>query len=164
MLHVLQVGLKSRFWLDCHFCFFSLWFRRTNFQNMKSSLGSEFMFSPKSRYGCWYCTIGNINIQNNIGSTYFCSAHWHLHNIVIFCTHFYNLPTLWDAFAHLWRTPLHQTIWQSHLHLFVKSSWVQNYMHWWCCNVQKWVSPLWQCRNNFLLHYFECYITSGTVS
>ena len=33
-------------------------------QNLISSFSGKFMSSPKSRYRCWYCAIGNINIQN----------------------------------------------------------------------------------------------------
>ena len=34
------------------------------FSGLGGHNSGELMFSRKSRYGCWYCAIGNANIQN----------------------------------------------------------------------------------------------------
>ena len=43
--------IQIKLLLHCHFCFSNFWFRRTKFQNMKTSFDGELMFSPKSGYG-----------------------------------------------------------------------------------------------------------------
>ena len=59
-----QYGFNLRFWLHCHFSFFVFSFLRTQFGNLKCSIGDEFKFLSNCRFRFGLYNTWNRFIQN----------------------------------------------------------------------------------------------------